>query len=177
MLTNQHLAVPAWVPSSIFLLSVHLRTCVWAYVRTILHMCVGPPSSCAFPSSVFWVKKGRGGCGLSIKWEKNRTQASGSVLSLNWSSLSSRRCTMCAHVLQYVSPVRPPPAPSFLLIGSFSPLINSVSAGWPEPSYDKHSTIDQYLKQLTYPSVYEATDVSAAKRGGGVLISVRPLCC
>lgn len=44
---------------------------------------------------------------LSIKCKKNRHQASGSVLSLNWSSLLSRICTMCAYVLQYKSPVRP----------------------------------------------------------------------
>lgn len=66
----------------------------------------------------------------------------------------------------------PPSGPSFLLIGSFSPLINSVSAGWPEPSWDKHSTIDQYLKRLTYPSVY----ISSTK-GHGVITSVHPLCC
>lgn len=53
--------------------------------------------------------------------------------------------------------------PSGLLIGSFSPLINSVRAGCVKPSINKHSSIDPYLKQLTYPSVYVSMHIKAVK--------------
>lgn len=57
----------------------------------------------------------------------------------------------CVRMSLNMSPLS---GPSVLLIGSFSRLINSVNAGCAEPSWDKCSSIDQYLKQLTYPSVY-----------------------
>lgn len=143
---------------------------VW--VHRIAYAC-WPPAAALSPSSVFWVgKRGWGVCvGFSEhKMKKNRQQAYGNVLPLNWSSPLSRRCTMCAYVLQYVSPS----SLSLLLIGSFSPLINSVNAGWAEPSWDKHSSIDQYLKQLTYPSVYMGTDIWCTK-GRCVISSLHPL--
>lgn len=84
----------------------------------------------------------------------------------------------CVRMSLNMSPLS---SPSIPLIGSFSPLINSVNSGCAEPSWDKYSSIDQYLKQLTYPSVYMAMrGVSMtfhARKGECVASLLHPLGC
>lgn len=109
-------------------------------------------TSCTLPSSVFW---------MSAKWKRigNKPAVESSLLIEVPLSPDAAQYALMSFNMSLSS------RPSGLLIGSFSPLINSVRAGCAEPSWKKHSSIDPYLKQLTYPSVYMSMDIKGSKRG------------
>ena len=118
-------------------------------MHTVLHMRVDPQQLCLPLISILGEK---GAVGFAEhKMKKNRQQE---VCSPLIEVPPHPDAVQCVRMSLNMSP---PSSPSLLLIGSFSRLINSVNAGCAEPSWDKCSSIDQYVKQLTYPSVYMGT--------------------